>query len=205
MVIPLGAFAFIFIVMPFTLLGSAFADYRLLSGVAFIASASFGWCKRSSGRSHLVGLVLSACLILRVTSVFAEWQPAQAVIAEYDTALQSVPAGSRLLVIVGLHPFWRDRKPPLRYVPVLAAAMRGVFDPHTYTDGSGEPTGTLLLKLKSDYRDYWKDPLSVPSRASDFRNFDYLMQIRQPSKAPAEISLEEIKQGQTFVLYRIKQ
>jgi hypothetical protein len=207
MVIPLGTFAVIFIVMPFTLLGSSYADYRLPSAVAFITLASFGWGKTSPARINLVCLLLALCLIVRVGSVFSEWQPAQAVISEYDRALRLVPPGSRLLVIVG-HTFWGDRKPPLRFVPVLAAAKQGVFDPRTMTDGGGEPKGTLLLKLKPDFHGYWQDNYDStgPSSASDFKKFDYLMKIRDPSaKIPEEIFLEEIERGRTFVLYRIRQ
>jgi hypothetical protein len=202
MIIVLGAFAIIFVVMPFGLLGSSYSDYRLPSAVAFIALASFGWGKTSPARIKLARLLLAVCLIVRVGSVFSDWQPAQAKIAEYDTALRLIPPGSRLLVIVG-RTFWGDRKPPLRHVPVLAAAKQGVFDPGTFTAEGGVPVG---LNFKPDYRDYWEDRLNGPPRVSDYKRFDYLMQIRQPSmKVPAEITLEEIKRGQTFVLYRIKQ
>jgi hypothetical protein len=134
MMMPLGVFGVIFIVMPFELLGSDFADYRLPSAVAFIALASFGWGKTSPTRRNILLLLLSACLIARVGSILSDWQPAQAMIEEYESALQLVPPGSRLLVYMVPTPFG-DRNPPLRHVPVLAAAMHRVFDPDTFANG----------------------------------------------------------------------
>ena len=102
MVIPFGIFGPIFIFMPFGLFGSAYAYYRLPAAVMFIALASSGWGKKSPAQINLVCLLLAACLIIRVVSVFSDWQPAQSVIGEYDTALQSIPPGSRLMVVVRL-------------------------------------------------------------------------------------------------------
>jgi len=108
------------------------------------------------------------------------------------------------LVYVARTPFG-DRYPPLRHVPVLAAAMHDVFDPDTFANG-GKVNGSQLLNLHSDYRSYWIDSPPNPSRINDIKRFDYLLEIRQPpAKVPTEITLEEIKRGQTFVLYRIKQ
>lgn len=199
MVIPLTAFASIFILMPVGLFGSAYAYYRLPSAVTFIAMASFGWGKTSSARINLVCLLLAACLIIRVCSVFSDCQPTQKIIGEYDTALRSVPPESRLMV-VARRTFWGDRKPPLRHVPVLAAAKQSVFDPRTFTGAF------QLLKLRPEYRGYWDDDSAAPSGFSDFQKFDYLMEIREPPvNIPAGITLEEIVRGLTFVLYQIKQ
>ena len=205
MIIPLGVFGIVFVVMPYGLVsGSEYADYRLPSAVVFIALASFAWGNTSPIRRKIICLFLSICLIVRVGSVFLEWQPAQAIIEEYDTALQLLPPGSRLLVYVAPNPFG-DRYPPLRHVPVLAAAMHDVFDPDTFANG-GKVNGSQLLNLHSDYRSYWIDSPPNPSRINDIKRFDYLLEIRQPpAKVPTEITLEEIKRGQTFVLYRIKQ
>jgi hypothetical protein len=197
MVITLGAFAALFIVMPHMILGTNYFDYRLPSAVAFIALASFGWGTAWSARINLLRLLLAICLIVRVGSVFLEWYPAQGMIAEYETALRLVPPGSRLLVIVG-HTAWGDRDPPLRHVPVLAAAEQGVFVPSIFTDANATANG---LKLKPDYLDYWKY-----NQTNDFKRFDYLMEVRQPPvKIPPGITLEEIGRGRTFVLYRIEQ
>lgn len=205
MLIPLGVFGIVFVVMPYGLIsGSEYADYRLPSAVAFIALASFGWGNSSPTRRKIMSFLLSICLMVRVGSIFSEWQPAQAIIEEYDTALELVPPGSRLLVYVAPMPFG-DRYPPLRHVPVLAAAMHDLFDPDTFANG-GKVNGSQLLSLKSDYRNYWMDGPPSRSRINDIKRFDYLIEIGQPlAKIPAGITLEEIKRGYTFVLYRIRQ
>jgi hypothetical protein len=124
MVIPLAVFAVLFIVMPAELWDTAFADYRLPSGVAFFAWASLGWGEKSRARIATLCLLLGLCLIVRVGSILAAWQPAQPVLAEYQTVLQRIPPGSRLLVIMDASG-WSN--PPLVHAPLPAAARRGIF------------------------------------------------------------------------------
>jgi hypothetical protein len=204
MLVPLGAFCFIFMAMPSAFSGSAyFADFRLPSGVASIVLASFCWGRAPQARRKFFQLLLSVCLVVRIASVISQWQPAQAVIEEYDRALELVPPGSRLLVYMVPTPL-ADRNPPLRHVPVFAAAMHDVFDPDTFTNGR-EPNGPQLLNLKSDYRDYWMDAPPDPARINEIGRYDYLLEVRHsPAKIPAGITLKEVKRGQTFALYEIR-
>src|SRR5262249_16855218 len=132
MLIPLIAFGAIFAVMPFKLLGSAFADYRMPSGVAFFALASLHWGKTSPARINAVSSLLAACLVVRVASVISQWQPAQAVIEEYDAALKPIPPGSRLFVLLdgNTTSFWNDHMSSLLHVAVFAATKRGAFVPY---------------------------------------------------------------------------
>jgi hypothetical protein len=205
MVVPLAAFGVIFMVMPFTLFGADFADYRLPSGIAFFALASIGWGKTSRTRIDMVRLLLAVCLIVRVGSVLSNWQPAQAIIEEYDTALQFVPPGSRLLVKLGGGSHQMDSNPPLGQVPILAAAKQGVFVPGIFTDDGLLVNGIQLLKLRPDYRNYATENRWV-SNISDIKRFDYLLEIRKPKvKFPTGISLHEVGRGRTFTLYRIDQ
>jgi len=202
MVIPLAAFGVIFMVIPSELLGAGLVDYRLPSGVAFFAWASLGWGETSRARINVVGLLLVFCLIVRVGSVLSTWQPAQAIIEEYDTALQSVPPGSRLLYIMD-DSGWTN--PPLVFVPVLVAAKQGVFVPYTFTDDGWMMPGIQLLKLMPGYRDY-SDTRDAIYSINNIARFDYLLEIRNPQvKMPTGISLNEVARGQTFTLYRIDQ
>jgi hypothetical protein len=185
MLIPLAAFGVIFVAMPSELWGASFADYRLPSGVAFIALASFGWGETSRLRIGVASLLLLACLIIRVGSVMWAWRTAQPVLAEYDTALDQVPPGARLFCVID-GSAWGY--PPLVHVPVLAAAERAVFEPYTFSDHG---QGLQLLKKRTP----------VPNRMTDF---DYLLEIGHPEfKIPIGLSLTEIRRGHTYILYRI--
>jgi hypothetical protein len=124
MVIPLAIFAVLFIVMPAEFWDTAFADYRLPSGVAFFAWASLGWGEKSRARIATLCLLLGLCLLIRVGSIFIAWRPAQPMLAEYQTVLQPVPPGSRLLVIMD-DSGWSN--PPLVHAPLPAAVRRGIF------------------------------------------------------------------------------
>ena len=149
MLIPLAACGAVFIVMPNGLAGSLYDDYRLPAGIAFFALARIGWRKTSGPRIRVVRLLLSICVLFRVGSVLSAWSTAQPIIAEYDTALQLVPPGSRLLVLNNSYGM-------LFHVPVLAAAKQRVFVPYTFTNDTG-PRGIQLLDLMPSYRDYARD------------------------------------------------
>jgi hypothetical protein len=123
MVIPLAVFAVLFVVMPDAFWNTSFADYRLPSGVAFFAWASLGWGEKSRARIAAFCLLLGLCLIARVGSILAAWRPAQPILAEYQTVLQRVPPGSRLLVIMDSS--WSNL--PLLHAPLPAAARRGIL------------------------------------------------------------------------------
>jgi hypothetical protein len=123
-VTPLTVFAVLFIAMPAEFWDTAFADYRLPSGVAFFAWASLGWGEKSRARIAALCLLLGLCLIVRVGSIVAAWRPAQPIPAEYQTVFQRVPPGSRLLVVMDASG-WSN--PPLVHAPLPAAARRGIF------------------------------------------------------------------------------
>jgi hypothetical protein len=147
----------------------------------------------------MVRLLLAVCVIVRVGSALSTWHPAQVIIEEYDTALQLVPPGSRLLVLTG------SSRGALFHVPVLAAAKRGVFVPYTWTGDSGLGfNGLYPLKVMPDYREYLRDSPTALSSINDIRKFDYLLEVEKPQATiPTGISLNEVKRGQTFTLYRI--
>jgi hypothetical protein len=187
MLIPLAAFGVIFIAMPSEIWGgqASFADYRLPSGVAFIALASLGWGETSQLRIEVVRVLLLLCLIARIGSVILAWRPAQPIIAEYDAALQLVPPGARLFCAMD-DSAWNF--PPLVHVPVLAAAKRGVFEPGTFSDNG---KGLQLLKKRDP------EPESI-------RDSDYLLEIGNPQvEMPSGTSLIQVEHGKTFILYRI--
>jgi hypothetical protein len=167
----------LFIVMPAELWGTAFADYRLPSGVAFFAWASLGWGEKSPARIAALCLFLSLCLIVRVGSIWAAWRPAQPILAEYQSILQRVPAGSRLLVFMD-GSAWSY--PPLVHAPRPAAAGRGIF-------------------ISTQWLQYDQDN-------GNMKMYDYLLEIRNSQlDIPAGVSLQEVGHGRTFTLYRIDQ
>jgi len=150
MVIPLAVFAVLFIIMPAELWGTAFADYRLPSGVAFFAWASLGWGKKSRARIAALCLLLGLCLIVRVGSIWAAWRPAQPILAEYEPVLQRVPPGSRLLVIVD-GSGWSN--PPLVHAALPAAAGRGIFLSRQLTRDIKMSDYDYLLEIRNPQTD----------------------------------------------------
>jgi hypothetical protein len=199
MLIPLITFGAIFAAMPFMLIGSAFADYRLPSGVAFFALASLGWGTTSPARVNAISSLLAACLVVRIASVILQWQPAQAIIEEYDTALKPIPPGSRVFVLLDrVTSFWDDHSSSLLHVAVFAATKCDAYVPYIFAD-NGEPpnSGVDLLKLTPAFREY--------RSIHKIQRYDYLLDMRKHVAAiDSAVSLKEIARGRTFVLYRIQ-
>jgi hypothetical protein len=202
MLIPLGAFGVILIIIPTELVGWWFAEHHLASGMVFYALAGIGWGNTSRARIQLVCLLLAVCLLVRIGSVIWSWQPMQAIIDEYDSALQLVPPGSRMLVLIG-----SDYGGPLFHVPVLAAAKQSVFVPYTWTqDNEFGFKGIALLRVMPDYRDYLADLPTDTRSINDLGKFDYLLEVEDPQVTiSADFSLLEVKRGQTFRLYKVQQ
>ncbi len=201
MVLICGTFVVLFLVMPHTLLGSSYVDYRLPGGAGFFVLASCRWGAVSSSGRRVIALLLSICLATRVVSIFVTWLPAQAIIAEYDQALAHVPAGSRLLVLLGSTGSTSvDRRPPLEHVPVYYGAKHDVLVPYIFTVASNPGE---LLQFTAQYREY-NQLAPYPENARDMARFDYVLEIRNPHfDIPPGLSLEDVARGKTYLLRRV--
>jgi hypothetical protein len=199
MVLACGTFVVLFLIMPRELLGSNYADYRLPGGSAFFVLASFQWGRESLSGRRIITLLLAACLVIRVVSIFLTWLPAQPIIAEYDRALAHVPPGSRLLVLLGSTGSASvDRRPPLEHVPVYYGVKHDVFVPYIFT----MPKGSEPLQFTAQYQEYSHD--TYPENAGDMVKFDYVLEIRNPHfDIPPGLSLEDVARGNTYLLQRV--
>jgi hypothetical protein len=200
MVVMLGLMALLFLVLPRTLFGSNYADYRLLSGVGFFFLASLELEMPASPRRRVVLLVLCTCLAVRVGSILANWLPAQPILAEYDHALAASPSGARILVLQGsLGSTSADRSPPLEHVPVFAAAKQQDFVPYTFH------AAAVPLHLQSAYASYAGAFAPYPENARDMALYDYVLVLRNPQFViPLGFVLTPVTQGRSFMLYKIE-
>lgn len=199
MIPALVIFSFLLVVMPRTLYGSNYADYRLLSGIGFFLVASLRFTPRSPDWRAPMIAAGCLCLIVRVGSILGDWIPAQTVLAEYETALAKVPPGSKLLVLLGsIGSASANRSPPLEHVPVFAAAKQRVLVGYTFA-GPSTP-----LKLRREFVNY-EQFAPYPSLATDMAKFDYVMTVYEPKfDIPAGLSLTPVSRGQSYQVKRIE-
>lgn len=198
MVLPLAVLALLFLAMPRTLYNSNYADYRLLCGVSFFALASLRLRAGSGVRGQVIVVTLAFCLLIRVGSVLANWLPTQPILEEYGSALAEMPPGAKLLVLRGvLGSTSADRSPPLEHVPVFAGAKQGALVPYLFTH---EATPIRLQPAVRDYGHF----SPYPENATDMARYDYVLVLYQPEfRIPEGLSLQLLKQGMTYRLFRV--
>ncbi len=198
MVPTIAVLLFALLVMPRTLFGSTFADYRLLCGAGFFLIGGVRIAPRSRRVGYIVAGCGSALLLVRVGSVGFEWQAAQPFLQEYGTVFSTLPEGSRVLVRRPSPPSVAvDRRTALESIATLPGARSKVFVGHTFT---------LLaqpLRLQPEYEDYrhlspdLEPPLPLAS-------YDYLLSMNGYRPPAGDLGcVKEVSSGMTFVLYRI--
>jgi hypothetical protein len=154
--------------------------------------------RRASRLAILVGL--SLCLLVRVGSVLGNWWAAQPILAEYEHALDGVPPGQRILVLLGtLASTSADRSPPLEHVPTFAAAKQQDFVSYTFHHAA------VPLQMQPAFKRFSGRFAPYPELARYMADYDYVLAIREPRFViPDGLALTRMAQGMSYTLYRIE-
>jgi len=129
------------LVMPFSMMGSRFADVRLPIALSFLLVA--GTMVRSTGRRNcLIFAALASCWMgVRIWSVTESWILLNQEYQEFRSAIRELPPGSRLIFVrsemppdrarIGAVPEWLMRREELEYIhlPALAVIDSGAVVP----------------------------------------------------------------------------
>jgi hypothetical protein len=182
-------------------------DYRLTAAIAVFGLASLDWHPLARPSAVRLGSASILCLdlakIVTVGQMWLAWQPA---LTAYPAAFEKLPPGATMLSVDGSTGSTSlDRRPPLQFMGLLAAA-RGVFVP---TMGADVPN--LLLHFQPAYRNLrarqdnfslqWEDYVKRhPSTAPIY----LLVNRPQSVRIPPEFNAQPIASGPTFVLYRLE-
>lgn len=187
-----------FLAMPRMLFGSYYADYRLLCGAVFFMVSGLVFSPRSSFWRKAMAAIGITMLVFRVGSIILEWSAAQPVLKSFDSAMQAVSPGARLLVLRATSAsVSRDRSVPVEHIATLPAARRGVFVGNMFTLDAQQP-----LRLTAEVRPYYHvGPLVGPPLPLD--RYDYVLAIDRPTLPPTSASLVEIRSAERYVLYRV--
>jgi len=196
----LAIISLVFIVMPRTLFGSTFADYRLLCGAGFFVIGGIRLSSRSRRFQYAAIACGSTLLLIRVGSVGVEWRAAQPILEEYRAVFSVIPQGARVLVQRPFPPSVAlDRSTALEHIVTLPAARQKVFVGNTFA---------LLaqpLRLRPNYLEYRHgSPESEPPLSMD--KYDYILSINGHRRSAIEREcIHEISSGSSFKLYKIKE
>ena len=130
-----------FLVMPFTLFGSGFADFRLPIVAALVLVAATRWenVPLRTGSAIACGLALLA--LTRIAVVAVDWHQGD---ARYDAiihVLAPMEPGKRLLGYVAAEDATMDfaRRPPIEHAPELAVLEKHAFVPTIFAEPQKQP------------------------------------------------------------------
>lgn len=131
----LAALSVTFLVMPYGLFTSLYADGRMPMAILFIGIASTQPTFGSPGWSRTATALLAGLLAARSVVFTADWIGFDRVLGEFTAAFTPLEAGSTIVVATGPTPattLWNSYgtyRPPLPHVAALAVLDRPLFAP----------------------------------------------------------------------------
>ena len=208
LLVPLAALLLIYAVLPPTLLTSAggYPRFTIVLALFFIVACdlrlSAAWIKYSL----IVALV--SLLLTREWVLWQHWRSMANESSEMRAALQTMPAGSRLLVKPKGGSFSTEGGAYLWHVPCLAVIDRNAFVSSVFASPRQQP-----LRVRERYRRWnetsWNQLMETDLGALPFQeleaDFDYVIVIGAEAQDSAPPRwLEEKESGARFALYAVR-
>lgn len=163
-----------FLVLPPEMLGSSFADVRLVPLAALVTMLAVAPQLGKSRWTEMLVLVVALGVGgVKTAALLSDWQAHQPKIATLVQAMQKIPGGSTLFAataepypsMVLIEPGARESwQPPLKHVASYASVYGSVFVPMTFADPHKQPMVMLpaYLAVKNLQGD---NPFKVPQPA----------------------------------------
>jgi hypothetical protein len=212
--------ALIYVVMPFRLLDTTFADVRVVTAAAFILPAFLRLSYPTPNWRLVIASVSITCAIASFTLVWIVWASYRTDYGALIASFQQIAKGSTVLVA---HSGDAEDPPedlteyPIYHAPVLAVAYAGALVPSFFTYPGkqpvtvrpayrrlsllqGEPVPVGLLRAAET-----RTSERVPEFIRDWpHDFDYLYIVGPAIPNPFPDRLRELARGPRFVLYEIE-
>jgi hypothetical protein len=215
-------FALLYLAIPSTLLGTSFADLRVIPAAALIIPA---FCSLSlpSRRWTIAALTAVAGITLaNLTVVFVVWLSYRGDYASIIESFHKIDRGSRVLIGVtgeGEDPPFNDlTQYPMTYAPTLAVHYVNAFVPNVFTEVGKQPVQprAAVQRLATPYGgrmpirvlaaiDAGQTPSDIPPFIRTWtRDYEYLYVLGPRVANPLPNLLEELESSARFVLYKIR-
>jgi hypothetical protein len=171
----------IFLVMPFELLGSGFADYRLPLAIAAVAIAATRWRALPKRVALILSVALVTLVALRVVAMTFEWRHDNQRYAEIIRVMSRMETGRKLLSVIAEEDVTERflHHPPLDNVAGLAVIVRQAFVPTMFAEPEKQPivfrpaVAPLVQYIPPIVRLY--DPAEDPLSAAATDDYDYVL------------------------------
>ncbi|WP_371423145.1 hypothetical protein [Tardiphaga sp.] len=216
-----AGFALLYLVIPSKLLGTSFADLRIIPAAAMIVAAFCSFSLPSRRWVAAALLLVTGVILANLATVFAVWLSYR---ADYTTLIESfhrIDRGARVLTGTsgdGEDPPFRDlTQYPMAYAPTLAVHYANAFVPNLFTEVGKQPIRPIagMQRLAIPYGGpvpiRLLSAVAAGRTATDFppfiqtwhRDFDYLYVLGPASANPLPDRLQEVDRSARFVLYKI--
>lgn len=175
---PLGAFAVVYLIMPFTLFGSHDAYVRVVLAFICLFFASIDIRFKNFNWIAGIGCLLLILFVLQITFITRQWQTANRTYAEFREAFTKMPVGSRLFAntdrVTNILPN------PIWHIAGLAVVQRDVFIPTLFaqprTNAQPIAYNASYAQLATRTWDYWKGETTTSKNWHKLLNlYDYIL------------------------------
>lgn len=204
-------------VMPYVMFGSHGADRRLTVAIALIGIAASDWRPDLLRRPAFIMGLIGLMFVVRMTLIQTAWQSAQTTYRSYLQAIDQLPEGARLGVLIAHSSTETVENPPVEFVAEYAIIRRKAFVPTTFTIPGGQPLrfspgyGPIAGRLQSMYgpSDLRELRNLGPSDQGPYRHeriapYDYLLVIHGedfPQRPPDWLA--PVSDGPGFQLFKV--
>lgn len=195
----LASLFLLFVITPRSGFGGGYIDYRLPWAMSFFVLGALRPARILPAFDFAAIGICAAMVCLRVGSIGALWWTWEPQIAAIDTALSTLPIGTRLMVVEGLPASVSEsRRPSLLHVAAYAVARRQAFEPSVYAGIAGQ-----VLMFQPKYQARWR--LVSPSRLDELPDdYDFVLVLRPRFAAISRsLPLTSIASNADFDLRRI--
>jgi hypothetical protein len=217
-------FALLYLAIPPKLLGTSFADIRVLPAAALILPA---FCSLSlpSRRWTMAALgVVGGITLANLAVVLVVWLSYRADYSAFIDSFQKIDRGSKILIAThgeGEDPPFKDLTQfPMYYAPTLAVHYAHAFVPNVFTEVGKQPV-QARAEIRRLAMPYDGGPVPMPflsaiaagrmTASNDLayirtwdRDYDYLYLLGPGMANPLPDLLEELDRSRRFVLYKIR-
>src|SRR6266481_3553383 len=215
-------FAILYLTIPSTLLGTSFADLRVIPAAALIVPA---FCSLSLPNRRWTIAALTAVTgitLANLAVVFMVWLSYRADYAAIIDSFHKIDRGS--LVLVGGSgegedpPFNDLTQYPMAYAPTLAVHYANAFVPNVFTEVGKQPVqaraavrrvampsaGLIPIRVLTAIAARKSPPETPPLIRTWYQDYDYLYLLGPSVANPLPNLLEELDRSARFVLYKIR-
>ncbi len=136
-----SALTAVFLVMPFGLLGAAFADYRLPVAIVAVAIAATRWRGLPGRAAFVLSAATITLVVVRTAVMTSEWAQSNRRYAEIMQLMSAMEPGRKLLTIIATEDIGAIflRRPPIDHASALAVIARQSFVPTLFAEPEKQP------------------------------------------------------------------